>query len=304
MLCQRARAGTGPVSGFSGEWLALREPVDDRSRSGTLVTRLSARAPEGQMHILDLGAGTGANLRYLAPRLGGEQEWLLVDHDSSLLGLVEERLSTWAGDAGLKFRRVGDTLALEGPDLSCLVRRQQLDLAQPSGRLKFPDPWLVTASALMDLVAQSWLEALLARCRSAGTQLLFALNYDGTAEFSPKLAHDSRVHALVNQHQALDKGFGPALGPRAAQHAPALFRRWGYDVEATDSPWRLGPEDSPLQTALLDGWAQAAVAMAPNETELVRDWLRRRSDRIATGASNIRIGHRDLLACPAARSEA
>ncbi|MDJ0891981.1 MAG: class I SAM-dependent methyltransferase, partial [Gammaproteobacteria bacterium] len=79
------------MSGFSGEWLALREPVDDRSRSGTLVTRLSARAPEGRLRVLDLGAGTGANLRYLAPRLGGEQEWLLVDHDSSLLGLVEER---------------------------------------------------------------------------------------------------------------------------------------------------------------------------------------------------------------------
>ncbi|MGD8498218.1 MAG: class I SAM-dependent methyltransferase, partial [Chromatiales bacterium] len=60
------------MSGFSPDWLALREPLDARARSAALVDRLRAQAPRGPRRILDLGSGTGSNLRYLAPRLGGE----------------------------------------------------------------------------------------------------------------------------------------------------------------------------------------------------------------------------------------
>ena len=65
------------MSGFSAEWLALREPLDARSRSAELVARLRADAPDGTRRIVDLATGTGANLRYLAPRLGGDQDWLV-----------------------------------------------------------------------------------------------------------------------------------------------------------------------------------------------------------------------------------
>src|SRR5512145_1693947 len=41
--------------------------------------------------VVDLGAGTGANLRYLAPRLGSPQDWLAVDSDPVLLGELARR---------------------------------------------------------------------------------------------------------------------------------------------------------------------------------------------------------------------
>ena len=71
---------------FTADWLALREPVDHRSRAADLVAPVAEwwGSRPGQ-RVLDLGSGTGSNLRYLAPRLPGEQAWTLVDRDAALL---------------------------------------------------------------------------------------------------------------------------------------------------------------------------------------------------------------------------
>ena len=67
---------------FDADWLALREPADRRSRDPRLPERLrEAWRRRGWARVVDLGAGAGANLRYLAPRLPAGQRWTLVDHD-------------------------------------------------------------------------------------------------------------------------------------------------------------------------------------------------------------------------------
>jgi len=91
------------VSGFSAEWLARREPHDAAARAtelaGLLRTSSSAtrngEPARASRAIVDLGAGSGANLRWLAARLGGEQAWLLVDHDAGLLAAAENALLRW-----------------------------------------------------------------------------------------------------------------------------------------------------------------------------------------------------------------
>ena len=59
-----------PVSGFAAAWLALREPYDHAARSAALAERFAA-AVGNAPHLIDLGCGTGSNLRYLAPRIAG-----------------------------------------------------------------------------------------------------------------------------------------------------------------------------------------------------------------------------------------
>jgi hypothetical protein len=288
------------VSGFSADWLALREPLDARSRSAGLVVRLRAEAPGGTRRIVDLATGSGANLRYLAPRLGGEQDWLLVDKDGALLETMGARLRTWKVEHGLTLHERGETLTLRGPDLLCRARRMQLDLAGEARCLALDGHWLVTASALLDLVAQQWLDGLLARCRAAGAWLLFALTYDGVTSFWPTLAKDELVNALLNRHQKRDKGFGPALGPRAAWDASAIIRRHGYEVAEALTPWHIGPAEATLQSELVEGWAQAAVEVAPEQADCILGWRRQRHDYIAAGTSRLQVGHRDLLAWPVA----
>ena len=72
---------------FTLDWLALREPVDHRSRSELALAGLRDwwRARRAS-RVVDLGCGTGSNLRYLAPRLAGGRA-----PERGLLAVLEER---------------------------------------------------------------------------------------------------------------------------------------------------------------------------------------------------------------------
>ena len=64
------------MSGFTGEWLALREPADIAARSQELTSFVrDALESRARLEIVDLGSGTGSNVRYLAPRLPSPQHW-------------------------------------------------------------------------------------------------------------------------------------------------------------------------------------------------------------------------------------
>ena len=85
------------MSGFDPAWLSLREPVDHRSRNAALLEAVAARfAGRDAIAVVDLGCGTGSNLRALAASLPRRQSWRLVDRDPALLGAARERLAAWA----------------------------------------------------------------------------------------------------------------------------------------------------------------------------------------------------------------
>ncbi len=46
---------------------------------------LRSQLPLRSLQAVDLGTGTGSNIRYLASRLGGEQRWVAVDNDPTLI---------------------------------------------------------------------------------------------------------------------------------------------------------------------------------------------------------------------------
>jgi SAM-dependent methyltransferase len=271
---------------FDATWLELREGVDHRSRAVELVPPLREWwTMHGCSSVLDLGCGTGSNLRYLAPRLSTPQRWTLLDHDAELLARIEAP----GGDVEVDTLR--GHLAREG--LAEVSRAE-----------------LVTASALLDLVSRSWLSALVDACTDAGCGALFALSYDGTIEWStsedPSRAEDALdavMREALNAHQLRDKGVGPALGPAAGRIAEELFRGRGYRTWLAPSPWRLGPAESALAVALVAGWATAAAEERPDQADAVRRWAARRGAWVADSTAEqdfaLLVGHVDLLALPA-----
>src|SRR5579884_3589248 len=115
------------------DWLSRREAADFAARSTTLLEQVVRALPATRpLRIVDLGTGTGSNVRYLSARLPRPQEWLVVDRDASLLDELT--------------RRVDVPLTTRSADLGTLTA----DL--------FAGRQLVTGSALLDLVAASWLE--------------------------------------------------------------------------------------------------------------------------------------------------
>jgi hypothetical protein len=161
------------------------------------------------------------------------------------------------------------------------------------------DADLVTASALLDLVSEAWIESVASACADAGAAALFALTYDGTVAWSPAGdPTDAEVLDAVNRHQRRDKGLGPALGPGAGRTAETAFRERGYRTWLERSPWVLGAADAGLARVLLDGWAGAAGEVAPGEAARLRAWAARRTTDVAEGRATLTVGHVDLLALP------
>lgn len=288
------------MSGFSSEWLQMREPLDCLSRSSELTASLARYLDRGEsrINVVDLGAGTGANLRYLAPRIHGAQNWLLVDHDPGLLACLGPLMRTWAAESARTVLESSDHLAISGQDFDCQVRTFCCDLAADLDPLVFPDRCLVTASALLDLVSESWLASLAQHCVKARAAVYFPLIYDGRIFWIPSDPDDGEVCDLVNKHQRMDKGFGSALGPSAAAEAVSLFTSSGYHVETALSDWHAGPDQASFQGTLLQDWAGAAAEISPAKTPILESWRDRRRLHVRCGRSELTVGHVDVLALP------
>jgi len=285
---------------FTADWLALREPADAAARSRRLTELVADRfRHRDKIHLLDLAAGTGANMRYLANRLPPGQAWVLADHDELLLAQVPLAIREWATDQGLNVASRGesdDLVEISDRSTTWEVRTTRVDLAQSLDAGYFSGSDLVTASALLDLVSEPWLRALVGRCRDVEAVVLFSLSYDGRIACAPGDVEDARIRSLVNSHQRTDKGFGAALGPAAADAAVRLLLEAGYRMEREHSDWSLGPEHHDLQRQLIEGWFDAATAMVPDHNRIIRDWRTRRLAHVDAGRSRLIVGHEDVAA--------
>lgn len=255
--------------GFSPEWLSLREPADKAARNQDLL-RTAARLAGDQPVIMDLGCGTGSTVRALSAFLPSNTLWRLVDHDETLLQAAQGHVGPGSTTHLADIDQIA-SLPLEGVTL-------------------------VTASALLDLVTQSWVERF-----AATLQVPFyaALSYNGQMSWDPPLPQDDLITEAFNRHQRTDKGLGSALGPASVQTAHSAFEAAGATVQVAESPWQLGAEAIPLQQALISGIASAAhemgepSALAWGETRIA-----------AAPTTHCTIGHYDILAVPAPRGGA
>ena len=267
------------MSGFSADWLTLREPYDLRARNPTVLDAVAASLePRPSVRVVDLACGTGSTLRALSPRLPARQHWKLIDNDLGLLA-----------------RATATPLARD-----VAVTAIPLDLNRDLEAALDGAVDLVATSALLDLVSDSWLDRLAVAVAARSIPLYAALSYDGRTGFTPHDPFDAAIAAAVNAHQRTDKGFGPALGPAAAAFAIARFEALGYSVVHGASDWVMGPDDRDIQTEILAGWASAAHEIGALSLADTTAWLARRRDAVAAGCSSLYVGHVDFFATPSA----
>jgi len=275
-------------SSFASHWLMAREGADHRARSRALTVRLNrwlcrryTDQQAGNRHkplrIVDLGAGRGSNAVYLVRALQVPQRWLALDQDAGLLREASQRVS-----------------ALDVPfeAEAALLTPESISQCLPA------DVAVITASALIDLVSERWLNALVDAAAARKAAVLVVLSYGGRFDLSPGHSDDSLIRELVNQHQHGDKGTGAALGPEATAVLQQALDRHGYEVELAGSPWQLGSGDAALMEMLMAGWVEAALEQAPDHRERVSGWLKTRKVQLAEAGLTIRVNHVDLLALP------
>jgi hypothetical protein len=288
------------ADGFSAEWLQLRESADHRARSSALTRLLlDWTQNKDQLNIVELGTGTGSNLRYLCPQLGHNQHWLLVDVDHDLLAQLPMQLQQWATQEDIKIRSDSDAIWLETDTFDAEVRWLCKDLSHELTTIPLNNVDLLTGSALLDLTSAAWLEQLAQLCIDHHCASLFVLNYDGTIQWHHEQHDDKTLNDLLNAHQLNDKGFGTALGPQAHHYFAEQLRK-AHQVTTQSSPWRLSADDSALQEALLTSWITAAIEQDPTALPLIELWTENRKTAIQQRQSSLRVGHTDVLGLPLA----
>ncbi|MEM6761437.1 MAG: class I SAM-dependent methyltransferase [Pseudomonadota bacterium] len=267
------------MSGFSADWLALRAAADARARSAPLIAKaILAASRDGAPHVMDLGAGTGATMRALAPAIEPAHTWTLVDADKALL-TEAQRLYSAAPMVGVGLSTLHHDLVASPVPWDAGAHR----------------PTLVTASALFDLASQEFVTALAAACARERIPLLSMLSFDGVLELAPSHPFDGPMVEAFNRHQRGEKSFGRALGPDAVPALSAAFTSHGFVEDQASTPWVLeAGRDDALMVAMMDGWAGAGAEVLPSHHADIEDWLASRH----TATERLVVGHRDQLFLP------
>ena len=269
------------MSGFSIEWLNLREASDHKARDRHLLKTAANWLNDLKSKdkvIVDLGSGTGSTIRGLQryKELAPSIQWRLVDNDPELLA---EAIHRHSEDYSIESFLV---------DLSAT---QKLPLESVS---------LITASALLDLVSGDFIRDFcqLIREKNEDRPVGFysALNYDGCIKWTPFHSLDAAILMNFNADQRRDKGFGPALGPDATDFLKTQFHSTKFQCLSAKSPWLLGSADYLLTESLINGISDVAIQTDGLTNSDIQDWKTFRIKNVRTGTCY--LGHTDILVLP------
>ena len=269
------------MSGFSIEWLNLREASDHKARDRHLLKTAANWLNDLKSKdkvIVDLGSGTGSTIRGLQryTTLAPSIQWRLVDNDPELLAEAVHRHS--------------EEYSIES-FLVDLSATQKLPLESVS---------LITASALLDLVSSNFIRDLcqLIKEKNEDRPLGFysALNYDGCIKWTPFHPLDAAILMNFNTDQRRDKGFGPALGPDATDFLKTQFHSSKFQCLSAKSPWLLGSADYLLTESLINGISGVAIQTDGLTNSDIQDWKTFRIENVRTGTCY--LGHTDIVVLP------
>lgn len=288
----------------SFEWLLLRYDADRDARSQAVESLVHEHVEDRDfVRVLDLAAGAGAGMIYLAPRLPvPRQQWTLLDRDPALAERVRTGVRTFQRRIpGIEHR--GDEILFD--DNRVTYQALTGDFLSPACPIYDQPVDLVVVHALFDLLPAETLDRFLAlamsRWRDARPAFYFTIHLDHGFALAPAHPDDDRVRALFHAHMQRPQSAGRALGPDSAGVLLTSLRAVGLEVEHASSPWRIGARETAFLQANLDFVEDAARDMIVDGDPTMRmdeleRWLAHRRDAIAAEALTMEIAHQDIWA--------
>ena len=281
---------------FSADWLALREPADRAARSLRLSRLVAERlAGHEPVRVLDLGTGTGANLRFLAEQFPAPQQWTLVDRDAALLRQVAQRVSSW----GTSQRLCG--------------QRQRRRIRAPRRHVRLPDrdagggPLEVCRPvALRRTIAGHGVGPARPRLGPLARDADDAMPRGrGRGAVCADLRRPHRLRARPNRRTAWSATSSTDISARrrdsAARSDPTrqtrptrAFQSAGYEVDHDISDWQLTPARPSCSASCSRAGPRPPPQSIPRSSATIDDWKARRLSHIAAGVSLLTVGHTDL----------
>lgn len=294
--------------GFGADWLALREPFDRAARNTDLAQRFVKALDQVTVPTLvDLGCGTAANFRSLAPKIARDQRWRIIDRDASLLDAAIAQVASWARAKGWSCHQPASD-QLEVSTSGCgrwTLTTVCFDLSSNMELLALDACDAFVTTAFLDLVSQSWVERLVQLLCASPRPLLATLTVDGRRDWFPPHENDALMQLAFNQHQLRNKGLGPALGIAATGVVAQALSNGGFEVTLGQSNWKIGFENPEIPdagnhhamlSAMITEAVSVALDMQPEASLAIHQWHKTRCDQLEQQQLLLMVGHQDLLA--------
>lgn len=284
---------------FEAGWLHERYRFDAAARCQRIQAAAVAYfAGRSRLRVLDLGAGLGANTRYYATVLPGDQEWTLLEHDPTLAAQCPSALAVWAEERGWQARRTAaHNLRIDRGDTCIEIRVVHGPVEHMDRAVSLDRVDVVTANALFDLFSVEQFRALAAQLAAKRVPLLTTLNYTDMA-FVPCQAADKGFLRLYEQHMTREQAWGQAMGPQCADHMRTVLTSRGYTVLHGTSVWTVSETDQAMLQAMLGFMHTAISSVLPSADALnaFHTWLAAKNHLMAQRRLRLRVRHADFFA--------
>ena len=268
----------GRMSGFSSEWLALREPYDLAARNATVLdAMLAAFRGQASISVVDLACGTGSTL-------AGDQR-AAADAAELAAGRQRSRPARHGGDA----RAAAGRHRRGARDRS---RARSRTGARRAGR---PDHDVGAARSRLGGLARA------AGDRSGGAA---AAGLCGAQLRRARVVRSGRAVRRGDRRggepaSARQQGIWP--GARSGRGRERGGRSSSASAIRSSRDRPTGRSARPTRRS--SARCCAALPMPPASSAIFRtahiaDWLARRLELVAAGASSMRVGHVDFFAMP------
>jgi hypothetical protein len=303
------------------EWLQVREQLNNAARSSFIVQQFSHLwRLRNYINIVDLVAGTGELLRYLAPQLPLDQSWELFHSPELESSFIQQTMSDWAheqeytigqesggghiqiGDYRITYKLFEQTQPFHWPDL-------ELDQVHA---LVSTDGWsLVPTENIIEIIHQA---------SEAGIAWYSSMVYNSHIQWKPSHSQDALMLELL--HRSIKESREPELdsdsaadtdeeiielphagpepmGDEAPVYLQRLLAEQRYLVHESEGFWNIKPADTKVIRLLFQAYRHALKQLGTaEEQKLGQQWLDSRSYELAAGKLSAEIGFSELLAKP------
>lgn len=283
---------------FDPKWLQERYRFDAAARNKELEWEaIHQFAFLEHLQIVDLGSGTGANVRYYLEQFPQNQTWYCVEEDGMLREVFWQNMLELAHADGYQPEQEGDSLKMTKSGHWVEIHFVQGNLMELDKLVDLLRTDLILANAVFDLFSADQFAELIHVISHHSLSMLFSLNYEGMA-FFPQEEKDDFFIRQYNAHMQRPQDFGHGMGPDASQvMKEALNKKLGH-VKRGQSIWEIAQEDTEMLRFLLGFFEDALVDWWENEAEKTafNNWLEDKKAMLESGKLSAHVYHQDILA--------
>lgn len=283
---------------FDPNWLQERYPFDADARNKEREWEaIHQFAYLDHVHLVDLGTGTGSNVRYYLEQFPQNQTWHCVEEDGALKEMFWQNIKQLAKTEGYELEWNGEALKMSKSGHWVNIHFVEGNLMELDSLVDLLRTDFILANAVFDLFSEAQFSELIHIISHHSLSLFFSLNYEGM-KFFPSEEADVFYIDQYNAHMKRPQPFGHGMGPDASQLMEKAFRTALAEVKLGESIWEIGEKDEKMLTYLL-GFFEDALAdwwKTTEEKAAFIAWIGRKKTMIQEQQLAANVYHQDVLA--------